>query len=300
MNRIVKWIISIIDFFLFSNLYIAIASAALTIETIIFFDIPDFRFVFFVFFSTLFLYSFHRIYRLGKRSEKELKEKRHSWIRQHPVLFYSVLFLAFFALCYLILFYLQFKTIFFLLPVALVSFGYSIPFLKTDKGLVRLRDVYGLKIFLISFTLSYVTVILPIVNYYDSLPISVDSILFVFLRRMLFVFAITVPFDIRDMEYDVRNSIKTFPIIFGVNRAKGIAIGALITFSLLVVVQYAWSVDMNIFRAFALLISATISSLVILKTNSSRSEYFYLFGLEGMLLLQALLIVTQHYISGMI
>lgn len=295
MKFVVKWIFIVVDFLLFSNIYIAFATAALAIETIILFDISDFGFIFFIFFSTLFLYSFHRSFRLNKRSEAEQLENRHVWIKKNPILFYLIFSIAFLALCYSAFFYLDLRTILFLLPVSALSFGYSIPFIKVSNRFLRLRDLPGLKIFLISFTLSYVTVILPLVHYYEYIEISYKLILFVFFRRVLFVFAITIPFDIRDIKYDEENNVKTLPILYGVETAKRIAVFALLAFILLLWIQYLFKIDSNFLYEVSLSVSAMVSIVLILKTTIHRRDYFYTICLEGMFLLQALLVYLSSY-----
>ena len=52
-----------------------------------------------------------------------------------------------------------------------------------------------------------------------------DNIIAHLLSRFLFVFAICIPFDIRDVKYD-NIKLKTIPIVFGIGAALTAAVGA--------------------------------------------------------------------------
>lgn len=88
--------------------------------------------------------------------------------------------------------------------------AYTLPL---HRRLKSLRQVYGLKIFVIGLVWAFVTVILPIVQIYDSLFLE-PEICAAFMQRLLFVIALTIPFDIRDRASDPE-SLGTIPMIFG-------------------------------------------------------------------------------------
>lgn len=293
-HSFLQFLRSAVDFFLFSNLFVALAVTGLTCETFFLINLHDYKYPVFIFFSTLFLYNFHRVFRMEYRSEKEQKENRHYWVKGHAVYFYLILIIAFTGVVYSLIFFLNIRTIFFLIPVGIISFGYSIPFIRTSKGLIRLRDVPGLKIFLISFVLSCVTVLLPVTCYNGNVKLMDPALGFIFVRRMLFVFAITIPFDIRDMEYDGENNAKTIPLIFGIEKSKKIALAALMVFILLALAQYLSIKNTNAFYIFALIVSSILTSVIILQTNRDRKEYFYSFLVEGTMLMQCLLVFLAN------
>ena len=56
------------------------------------------------------------------------------------------------------------------------------------------------------------------------------------LERFLFVFAITIPFDIRDMEIDIKEGLKTIPVIMGKKKAMMIANILLVLFTMICLV----------------------------------------------------------------
>jgi len=154
-----------------------------------------------------------------------------------------------------------------------------------------LRDIPGLKIYLISLVLPCVTVAIPILSTSGFHAFFQQDILFAFFRKMLFVFAITVPFDIRDMDHDQKNNLKTIPLLVGDAKAKGIAVFALITYILLLFIQLFTSSGLDTRYFAALLLSAVISMFIIWQTNKIKNEYFYSLLLEGTMIIQCLLII---------
>ncbi|WP_158278692.1 hypothetical protein [Rhodohalobacter mucosus] len=124
----------------------------------------------------------------------------------------------------------------FINPVALaasvipgfLSVSYALPLHRRLKGL---RQVYGLKIFVIGLVWAFVTVLLPFAQTHGS-AFPDPEILAAFLQRLLFVIALTIPFDIRDRASDPE-SLGTIPMIFG-NRNAILLGSSLLFVSLLI------------------------------------------------------------------
>ena len=87
-----------------------------------------------------------------------------------------------------------------------------------------LRKVPFSKIFVISLIWTISTMLL--LAFENYIPITQNIVLHL-ISRFLFVFAITIPFDIRDLKYDAQN-LKTIPLFFGVQKSKIIGVLALI------------------------------------------------------------------------
>ncbi len=281
---------------IFTNLFLAAAVTSLVFETyiILFGTITDYKYPFFLFCSTLFLYCFHRVYRFNHREKEEKFAKRHQWVEENKILFYTVMILAAAGVAWALIFFVNTNTILCLLPIGLVSVAYTVPLVPSQGKWIRLRDVPGIKIFLISIVLGLTTVLLPILSGNDLTVICEPAILFVFFRRVLFIFAITVPFDIRDIDYDMEKKIKTLPIILGIKRSKIVAIIALSLFILLGLIQYLIYYDTSLYYMIALFVSAIISGVIISQTDTNKEDFFYSFYVEGMMMLQCLLILAAH------
>lgn len=291
------------DLVVFSNLFVAFAVGCLTLQTVMLaLGRIDLRYSFFVFFATLFLYNFHRIYRLGARSAKELSERRHSWLKENKLFFALIFLVSSVGLVYTTFHYVHFVLFIFLIPVIILSFGYSIPVIPTGKGWIRLRDIPLLKIFLITFVLSWVTVLIPFWFYaletggsWYFEPMTYEGLWYAMGRRMLFIFAITIPFDIRDIEHDSHNGLKTIPVLLGEKRAILISQLALLLFIALVLVQ---AIKYNTWLyPSALITSAVITGVAIIFASRSRKEYFYTFIIEGMMVLQFALVYLAYCLS---
>ena len=79
-----------------------------------------------------------------------------------------------------------------------------------------LRTIPYIKIFLIAAIWTSSTMFLLLLE--NNQLINQNIILHLF-TRFLFVFAICIPFDIRDIKYD-NIKLKTIPIVFGVSKSK--------------------------------------------------------------------------------
>jgi 4-hydroxybenzoate polyprenyltransferase len=252
----------------------------------------------FLFSATLFLYCFHRLYRLDFRTDSEKMAERHSWVRNNRLLFYLVLAMAGAATLLSIFLFIPFRVFLLLTPVALISLGYTIPCIPLKDRWIRLRDIPGIKIFLIAFVLGLTTVLLPVIAHGERNSLRDPAILFIFIRRVLFIFAITIPFDIRDMEYDRQNKTLTLPVLFGINRSKQFALLALILFCVLAVIQFTCLEKTGLLYVLALILSAGVSGWAIALSGKTQKAHFYSFYLEGTMLLQCLLVIAANKLGS--
>jgi 4-hydroxybenzoate polyprenyltransferase len=255
---------------------------------------PDLRYPFFLFSSTLFLYSFHRIFRFNFRTESERLSERHIWVKNNRFLFYIVLILSGAGSAASVFLLIPLRVLLSLLPVSILSFGYTIPCIPWKGGFLRLRDVPGLKIFLISLVLGLTTVLLPVMSYNTPGNLFSAPIMFVFFRRLFFIFAITVPFDVRDMKYDRENKVQTLPVVFGEKASCQVALASLGIFALLAFLQFVFVPGTRWQYIIALLLSAAISARMIVHSGKVNRAFFYSFNLEGMMLLQCILVIVAY------
>ena len=97
-----------------------------------------------------------------------------------------------------------------------------------------LREIPYCKIFIITLVWSVSTVLLLVTE--NNLELS-STVYNLSLGRLLFILALTIPFDIRDLKYDNKR-LKTIPIIFGASKARLIAILSLVGFTIISLLQY--------------------------------------------------------------
>jgi 4-hydroxybenzoate polyprenyltransferase len=160
-----------------------------------------------------------------------------------------------------------------------------IPFLgrtKEKKGL-RLRDLNWIKIFLIAIVWAYVTVILPIL---EVRAVQWADLL-ILLERMVFIFMITLPFDIRDLKVDDFNNVKTIPAVYGIPKTMQLVLFSFLFSMLLVIINYAIIPSKPLYFAlFGLSLSLT-STYIFIRISIDKTDDYYFTGLlDGTMWLQ--------------
>ena len=102
------------------------------------------------------------------------------------------------------------------------------------------------------------------------------------------MFILCLLFDMRDIEIDSNEKIHTLAVVLGRNRSYSLAYFSLILFIGLSVAQYQYFPQ----SAFlpAMLLSAVATFITIRITKKSNSDFVYLAGIDGMMLLQAALV----------
>jgi 4-hydroxybenzoate polyprenyltransferase len=284
-----KVLYSILDFLLFSNLFIAICAVAQGLITYHLLKIPPDKYVLaFVFFATIGLYNFSMLLAKPKKPE-ESPYKRVRWIFSHHRMIISITLIAMLCLVPLFLLYLSIESKLLMLFTGLVAVGYNIQFLSLNNQSIGLRNIPGIKLFLIAMVWAVSCVLLPIMELQHSHELNIapgDTLLLVF-KRFLFIAAITVPFDIRDLFQDKLYALKTIPVMLGEKRAyifcQFLLLGYLL---LLLLFRQATYPDIA-----AVVLNLAVTGWLIFKSNIKKNEYYYFFYLDGTMLLQYLLLV---------
>src|SRR5690606_9612993 len=98
-----------------------------------------------------------------------------------------------------------------------------------------LRNIPGLKLFLIAIVWALSCVLLPILELETSIlaGTTVNDTILLITKRLLFIAAITVPFDIRDMYQDRNSDLKTIPVLLGEQRSLWVCQALLLIYLLL-------------------------------------------------------------------
>ncbi|MCX6148649.1 MAG: UbiA family prenyltransferase [Candidatus Kapabacteria bacterium] len=176
---------------------------------------------------------------------------------------------------------------FILIPLSIVTLFYSFPFLKYNSNLIfKLREIPYLKIFIISLIWSIVTVVIPVIR--AETHIEASKIMLIMIERFLFIFAITIPFDIRDIETDKKAGMRTIPILL--NEKKSITISNLVIGVFLIITTIHF-IEYKILSLFIALVISGLSTLYILNSTKIKQLKYYHFGiLDGTMILQFILI----------
>lgn len=243
-----------------------------------------------VFFATLLVYNLDR---LASGGEDRLDPSpRHQWVRRHQGVLLGVLGVAALgvAACVLLLPWHIFLA---LVPLGVLSVGYSLPVLSWGgRRHRRLKELPGLKIFMIALVWAVATVSLP--AWLAGRAPWQGQVLALTVERALFIMAITLPFDVRDMGKDRGAGILTLPHLLGVEGTRRLAIG-LVLASWLV---GALAVGVATAHALALAVSALATCALLSALHARRGELYYALWMEGTMLAQAVCVLVAGWLAG--
>jgi len=233
----------------------------------------------FVFGATLLQYNLH--YLLKKSAVKN--SDRLAWSQKNNPTHWLLVFVAL-ILIIGSLFSFQLHHFVFLLIMGIITFLYSIPVLPF-KEKKRIKDFGLLKILTITLLWTLVTVWFPIEQtFYRDLLFHL-----IFVRRFIFIFVLCLMVDIRDVDIDRDENIKTLPVITGTRRAYRIGYMLLGVFILLSVIQFIRF--HNMVQLNAMIISAGATLLMMEYSKKNKADFVYLACIDGMMLLQAILVI---------
>lgn len=276
----------LIHTFVYGCFFIALCATAFCMETARVLSIPlnGFPFYLLIFCATLVQYNMH--YFIKKTAN--FHSERFLWSQSHKKL--HIVFIWTGAAGALVsLFFLQLPHFLGMGVIALVTLVYSLPLLPFRKRR-RIKDYGLLKILVLSLVWTLITVWLPYIT--SGRPFTA-AFWMVFARRFIFMFILCLAFDIRDVETDRREAIHTLPVMLGERYCYRLIHILLVVFLALSVVYFRMAGDFLQFNA--MLISALATYFVIEYSRRNNSDMVYLAGIDGMMLLQALLVAAGSF-----
>lgn len=288
MNFISKIFFGFIDLLFYGNFWIALCALSLFWQTewILTTDIQFDDLAAFVFSSTLFLYAAHRIVGL-RRVQKFTNKGRYLVIQKFRIHIFAYAFLGGVGAAY---FFFQLPTNLQLIVIApsLLSLGYVIPLFGKDR---RLRDFSFIKIFLVAIVWAWVTVALPWFQIHDTF--SSEAVL-MFLERTLFIFAITIPFDIRDLRVDKDTNVNTIPSRIGIRKSLYLSYAALCF--MIIISSYLFATGLySVSVYYGILLSFLTTSILVYLTPRQDHDYFFTGAMDGTMMLQFLFVVLLSF-----
>lgn len=210
------------------------------------------------FFGTVAVYNFQRVYKV------ENGANHSAWLQwvgtKKMYLKWLTIISVSIAIVFMVLFTsIKAKNVFFLLVLFVISLMYVIPIKRKS-----LRELPGLKSFFIAFVWTGFVVVYPLMNEH-VLPLPARNIFAFF----CFFFALTIPFDIRDLQFDPPTQ-KTIPQVLGIKGSKLLAVALLIAFYL-----FTANFNQEIWKnsLFGLVCSLIIGLFIL--TTADRSTYFF-------------------------
>lgn len=279
------------EFLIHSNLVIALSAGSLSLASEVQLGWEPYLhpYLAVVFFATLADYNYHRIISLIYKPKAVLISK-YTWASGH-LLFLKILLVFSCTGLLISLFFAGGRNLFFLTPLAAFTLIYSLPSGIKYARYLQIKRIPGIKTLLLAIVWSSVTVFLPVIN--SEFTASPFQILILFAQRLTFIFAIAIPFDIRDIEYDSKNGIKTIPVIFGEKAALLISGFALLLSLAFAFISYSENQTDFVFMGY--LISIIVSGIAIFSKRLQSKKYYHHGILDGSVLLHGALLIICFY-----
>ncbi|WP_299364734.1 hypothetical protein [Winogradskyella sp.] len=263
--RILK---QLLNFYINSSIHVALAVYSLTWVTLLQFELAyDKEVLYLVFFATITGYNFIKYFGVAKFHHRQLA----GWLKTIQI--FSLM--AFIAMCYYAL-QLNINSLLYLSIFGLITFLYAVPIIPMRYFRDRqknLRQISGLKIYVIALVWAFTTVFLPLID--NEVEINSDIVITA-VQRFILVIVLTLPFEIRDLNYD---SVKlaTIPQRIGVKNTK--MIGALLLMVFFLLEFFKDDLDNN--TIISTVIVLVVSLLFLVFSNKNQSKYYSAFWVES-------------------
>ena len=271
----------------------AVAQALITFELI---DAkPMFTVVGLLFTSTLGIYNFCILLTKPARPEQS-PHKRVRWFFKHYRLMVTFTIVSLLSLVPLF-FLITTESKILLIFLGVLSFSYSLPLFTVGDHKFGLRNIPGLKPFLITLVWTMSCVLFPVLEvlHRHTNDISMRDTTILIAKRFLFIGALTIPFDIRDLFDDRTQGLKTIPVAWGEKNAYLFCQILLAGYVVLLFIfkKNGFNVDF-----WALTLTVVLTGWLIFKSAWKKDEYYYFFFMDGVLILQYAVLMAFRLIGG--
>jgi len=285
----------IIDFVLFSNVFMSLCAVAQGLLTFYLIDSkPVYSVLGLLFTSTLGIYNFCILISKPKSPEKS-PYKRIRWFFSHYRLMVTLTIVSMLSLIPLF-FLISTASKILLVFLSILSFGYGLPLFSIGDQKFSLRNIPGLKLVMITLVWTMSCVLLPILEAQAGqlATISMRDTTILIAKRFLFIAALAIPFDIRDLFQDKQLGLKTIPVAWGEKNAYLFCQVLLIGYVVLLFLfrDRGFTTDF-----WALTLSVVLTGWLIFKSKWEKNEYYYFFYMDGVLILQFLFVIIFNRAS---
>jgi 4-hydroxybenzoate polyprenyltransferase len=285
----------IVDLLLGTYLFIASASACLVLTTYLLTgeELRITGLTALVFFSTILIYNFHKVSSLFTL----FPFSPATFFKQfNKVSASTKLFLILASIGVLVSsLFVHVRALLVLLPLAIITIAYSLPVISYRGSRKRLREIFIVKITTLSLIWCISTVTLPLID--KGITIFTLPSLFIFVERFLFMFAICIPFEIRDMEQEKKWGVITLPQRIGVKQCKILGLFALLIFMSLVYIQFGNSNGELMNVILPMFLTAIVTGCLVWYADQRRSKYYFRIFVDGTMQLQFILLILFKYLG---
>jgi 4-hydroxybenzoate polyprenyltransferase len=285
----------IINYFVFGSWWVAICAASMGLLT--WFELTrnwwNAPLFFFILGSTLVIYNLNMLSGLKELREMGTNSVQHHWCMKHEKLMVVTLILGL-VLSATSVWFLNPHIWLLMAPLGFVALAYAAPVVKRNAAKIRIREIALWKIFIIATVWSGITVILPVIHLHGMDWVHILQSWGIAIERGLFILAITIPFDIRDIINDAKKNVRTLPSVMGWKNSIILAEVLLILF--MVLVSYRIEFSNPLFVGY--LISTGITMIGIGLASPKKNDMYCSFWIEGTMLLQFLAVILSVMTTG--
>lgn len=256
------------NFYINSSIHVGLSVFSLTWITLSEYGLlSDKILLYFVFFASVSGYNFVKYFGMAKFHHRSLA----NWLRTIQI--FSLF--SFIVTCYFA-YNLNLNTLIWIAVFGLLTLFYAIPFFSIELILdnKNLRNVEGLKVYLIALVWMGVTVMLPVIN--NDYTVSADVIL-TSVQRFIFIVVLMLPFEIRDLRYDSLK-LATIPQKIGVKHTK--ILGILLMALFFLIEFFKDEIDIN--KLVALTLITILTGLFLIGSKKDQGKYYCSFWVEGL------------------
>ncbi len=269
---------SVQNIILGSHLWLGLSAAVCTWGTFVLLDQPiPLRYLLFVLSGTMTIYSFHSFYKLKKINRTTSTEPRM------PTYLIVTLFAGSISTLILYLLLNRSNQIMLLLP-AVLALLYVFPIYKRK----RLKDYPFIKIIAIVIAWTTITYWIPvhsISGWWKEWGYN-----YLLMDRLLFFFALAIPFDIRDIKYDIDHFLKTIPNTIGLYNSQYLALFTLFMaggFMAMGCELLGIGPDIKT----GILLVYLLLGIIVIRIKKPPSAVFYSWFIDGILFLYGLVVL---------
>ncbi|WP_339626423.1 hypothetical protein [uncultured Winogradskyella sp.] len=165
----------------------------------------------------------------------------------------------------------------YVIALAIITFLYAIPLIPRKYVFdeqQKLRDIGGLKVYVIALVWMLTTVILPLIENDKSLN---TDVLITSMQRFCFIIVLMLPFEIRDLNYDSLK-LSTIPQKIGVKRTKICGVLLLMVFMML----EFFKDELSTIAVISTLIIVFVTLLFLVFSHKNQSKYYSAFFVESL------------------
>lgn len=257
----------------YSNLLISLGCGFLSFGFCHIIDLPHEEYYgVFALLGTFIVYNFQRLVKHHKIANKS---PHLQWVDKHYKGLVASLIMAFAGFVFSLFQVINWNTETLVLGgiMAIICFFYIIPI-----GTKNLRELPYLKIHLIAIVWVFIVALFPLLN---EQHLELDHWFFG-ASHYLYILAICIPFDIRDLVHDKAEQ-KTIPQLIGVQSAK--AIGVLCLFAFVVLSFYFMPL---LAESKLFLVAVLVQVFLVYFTTKTRDDLYFGGAIDGAILLLAI------------